>query len=65
MAATKASVATTSIGNWLDFLAYEGLIRLVVFRGRYRGSWSRPDDSALLRLVRRARPVQPLPDPAR
>src|SRR6187399_3298878 len=37
----------------LDFLAYHGLIRLVLFRGRYRGSWSRPDDSALLRLMRR------------
>lgn len=37
----------------LDFLAYHGLIRLEMFRGRYRGSWARPDDSALLRLVRR------------
>ena len=37
----------------LEFLAYEGLVRLVTFRGRYRGSWSRPDDCALLRLVRR------------
>jgi len=37
----------------VDFLAYHGLIRLVMFRGRYRGSWARPDDSALLRLVRR------------
>ena len=31
----------------------ETLVRLVLFRGRYRGSWSRPDDSALLRLTRR------------
>lgn len=37
----------------LEFLAYEGLIHLVTFRGRYRGSWARPDNSALLRLVRR------------
>ena len=37
----------------LETLAYEGLIRLVACRGRYRGSWTRPDDSALLRLVRR------------
>jgi hypothetical protein len=37
----------------VDFLAYHGLIRLVMFRGRYRGSSARPDDSALLRLVRR------------
>ena len=37
----------------LDFLAGEGLVRVVMFRGRYRGSWARPDNSALLRLVRR------------
>ena len=37
----------------LDFLARHGLVRVVAFRGRYRGSWARPDDSALLRLVRR------------
>ena len=37
----------------LDFLAYEGLVRLVLFRGRYRSWWQKPDDSALLRLVRR------------
>jgi hypothetical protein len=35
------------------FLAHHGLVRLVLFRGRYRGSWARPDDSALLRLCRR------------
>ena len=35
------------------FLAHHGLVRLVTFRGRYRGSWSRPDNSALLTLVRR------------
>ena len=37
----------------LDFLARHGLVRVVTFRGRYRGSWALPDDSALLRLVRR------------
>ena len=37
----------------LDFLAHHGLVRVVTFRGRYRGSWALPDDSALLRLVRR------------
>ena len=37
----------------LEFLAHEGLVRLVMPRGRCRGSWSRPDNSALLRLVRR------------
>jgi hypothetical protein len=37
----------------LTFLAYEGLVRLVTFRGRYRGMWQKPDDSALLRLARR------------
>ena len=35
------------------FLAHHGLVRVVMFRGRYRGSWARPDDSALLRMVRR------------
>src|SRR6187549_2593635 len=38
----------------LEIRAYEGLIHLVTFRGRYRASWARPDDSALLRLLRRA-----------
>ena len=37
----------------LESLAYEGLVHLVMFRGRYRGSWRRPNNSALLRLVRR------------
>ena len=39
----------------LEIRAYEGLIHLVTFRGRYRAWWARPDDSALLRLLRRAR----------
>jgi hypothetical protein len=34
----------------LAFLAYQGLIRLRFFRGRYRGSHQVPDNSALLRL---------------
>jgi hypothetical protein len=37
----------------LEIRAYEGLIHLVTFRGRYRASWARPDNSALLQLVRR------------
>jgi len=31
----------------------ETLVQLVLFRGRYRGSWAKSDTSALLRLVRR------------
>lgn len=34
----------------LTFLAYQGLIRLRFFRGRYVGSYQVPDNSALLRL---------------
>lgn len=34
----------------LAYLAYEGLIRLRFFRGRYCGSYQVPDNSALLRL---------------
>jgi len=34
----------------LAYLAYEGLIRLRFFRGRYVGSSQAPDNSALLRL---------------
>ena len=37
----------------LHFLAHHGLIRPLLFRGRYRGAWSKPDDSALLRLCGR------------
>jgi hypothetical protein len=36
----------------LEFFA-EGLLRVVMFRGRYREAWARPDGCALLRLVRR------------
>jgi hypothetical protein len=35
------------------FLAHHGLIRLVLYRGRYRGAWHKPDDSALLGLCGR------------
>ena len=31
----------------------ETLVQLVLFRGRYRGSWAKSDTSALLRLARR------------
>ena len=41
------------------FLAYHGLVRLRFFRGRYRGAWARPDDSALLRLGNRINRVAP------
>jgi hypothetical protein len=34
-----------------------GLVHLVMFRGRYREAWTRPDGSALLRLVRRSYPA--------
>ena len=37
----------------LPFLAYHGLIRPVLFRGRYRGASRKPDNSALLRLFGR------------
>jgi hypothetical protein len=39
----------------LETAAREGAIRLVMFRGRYRAWWRRPDDRALLQLVRRSR----------
>lgn len=48
----------------LHFLAYEGLVRVVMFRGRYRASWARPDNSALLRLVRRLDRAAPEDDTA-
>lgn len=37
----------------IAFLAFEGLIRLRFFRGRYRGAHQVADNSALMRLVRR------------
>ena len=43
----------------LEFLAHHGLIRPVMFRGRYRGASHRPSVSALLRLVRRLERVAP------
>ncbi len=36
-----------------DFLSCDGPVRVVMFRGRYRGSWRQRDDAALLRMVRR------------
>ena len=43
----------------LHFLAHHGLIRPVLFRGRYRGVQCKPDDSALLRLCGRLDRVAP------
>ena len=37
----------------LEFLTHHGLIRPVMFRGRYRGASRKIDVSALLRLARR------------
>ncbi len=37
----------------LEFLAHHGLIRPVMFRGRYRGASRKVDVSAILRLARR------------
>lgn len=37
----------------LAFLAYHGLVQPVFFRGKYRGSRRKPDDSALLRLMKK------------
>ena len=51
-AALGASLRKVTVTD-LHLLAHHGLIRLVLFRGRYRGAWSRPDDSALLRLCGR------------
>jgi hypothetical protein len=34
----------------IDYRAYHGLVRPMLFRGRYRGSWQKPDNSALLQL---------------
>src|SRR5690606_7303757 len=43
----------------LFYVACHGWIRPVMFRGRYRGSSQRPDDSALLRLCRRLDRIGP------
>jgi hypothetical protein len=51
-AALGAPVRKVTVTD-LHFLAHHGLVRPVLFRGRYRGAWSKPDDSALLRLCGR------------
>lgn len=43
----------------LAFCAYAGLIRPVLFRGRYRGVAQRPDNTALLRLHARLQKRSP------
>ena len=48
-AALGAPVRKVTVAD-RHFLAHHGLIRPVLFRGRYRGAWSKPDDSALLGL---------------
>ena len=37
----------------LHFRAHHGLVRVQSFRGRYRGAWQKPDNSALLQLCAR------------
>ena len=37
----------------LHFLAYHGLVRPILFRGKYRGAIRKPDNSALLRLMKK------------
>ena len=47
-AALGAPVRKVTVPD-LHFLAHHGLIRPVLFRGRYRGVARKPDNSALLR----------------
>lgn len=49
-AALGAPVRKVTVDD-LAFLAYHGLVRPVLFRGKYRGAWRKPDNSALLRLT--------------
>ncbi|HEY6814496.1 MAG TPA: hypothetical protein VI168_03045 [Croceibacterium sp.] len=51
-AALGAPVRKVTVAD-LYFRAHHGLVRLVLFRGRYRGAWCKPDDSALLQLCTR------------
>jgi hypothetical protein len=51
-AALGAPVRKVTVTD-LAYVAFEGLIRPVMFRGRYRGAARKPDNSALLRLVGR------------
>jgi len=51
-AALGAPVRKVTVAD-LHFLAHHGLIRPMLFRGRYRGAWCKTDNSALLRLCAR------------
>jgi hypothetical protein len=51
-AALGAPVRKVTVAD-LHFLAHHGLIKPVLFRGRYRGVSRKPDISALLRLCGR------------
>jgi hypothetical protein len=51
-AALGAPVRKVTVTD-LPFLAYHGLVRPILFRGKYRGATRKPDDSALLRLLAR------------
>jgi len=51
-AALGAPVRKVTVSD-LHFLAYHGLIKPVLFRGKYRGAWRKPDNSALLRLTKK------------
>lgn len=51
-AALGAPVRKVTVTD-LEFLAYHGLVRPLLFRGRYRGAVRKPDTSALLRLLGR------------
>jgi hypothetical protein len=48
-AALGAPVRKVTVAD-LHFLAHHGLVRPMLFRGRYRGAARKPDNSALLRL---------------
>src|SRR5688500_12570570 len=49
-AALGAPVRKVTVTD-LAFLAYHGLVKPILFRGKYRGSVRNPDNSALLRLM--------------
>lgn len=51
-AALGAPVRKVTVTD-LDFLAYHGLVQPLLFRGRYRGAMRKPDNSALLRLLKK------------
>lgn len=51
-AALGAPVRKVTVTD-LDFLAYHGLVQPLLFRGKYRGAMRKPDNSALLRLVKK------------